>query len=78
MTKTVLSDKTNINIGHLTHIEKSNRNPSYSALDDICSALKIPTRPIANMYHQPLTEEQEEYDYINYLSYNNIALRHLG
>ena len=28
MQKTELAEKTNINIGHLTHIEKEERNPS--------------------------------------------------
>lgn len=72
ITKTELSNLTNINIGHLTHIEKGNRNPSYSSLNAICNSLKIPTRPISNTYHQPLSNEQLEYKYINYLPYNKI------
>lgn len=32
MTKTELAKITGINIGHLTHIEKGERNPSHKAL----------------------------------------------
>lgn len=32
ITKTKLSEMTDINIGHLTHIEKGERNPSHKAL----------------------------------------------
>ena len=46
ITKTELSSLTGIDIGHLTHIEKGERNPSYSTLNNICNSLKIPTRPI--------------------------------
>ena len=42
MSKTTLSDLTGINVGHLTHIEKGERNPSLKALISICNALKIP------------------------------------
>ena len=38
MSKTELAEKTNINIGHLTHIEKGERSPSYKALKAICIA----------------------------------------
>ncbi len=72
LTKTELAELTNINIGHLTHIEKGDRNPSYSALDEICQALKVPTRPFSNAYHQNLTDNQLDYDYIKYLPYNKI------
>ena len=72
ITKTELSNLTNINIGHLTHIEKGDRNPSYSTLNTICNSLKIPTRPISNAYHQILTDEQIDYNYINHLPFNKI------
>ena len=39
MTKVELSKKTGINIGHITHIEKGERNPSHKALKNICKAL---------------------------------------
>ena len=72
ITKTKLSSLTNINIGHLTHIEKGHRNPSYSALNSICNSLKIPTRPLLNTQHQTLTNEQLEYKYQNYITYTKI------
>ena len=72
MTKTELSELTKINIGHLTHIEKGDRNPSYETLDSICTALEIPTRLVSNAYHKKITQEQIEYNYINYLPINKI------
>lgn len=72
ISKTELSQLTKINIGHLTHIEKGDRNPSHSALNSICNALKIPTRPISNAYHKNVTQEQLDYNYINYLPYNKV------
>ena len=41
ITKTELARRTGINIGHLTHIEKGERNPSQNALKNICKALNI-------------------------------------
>ena len=72
LTKTELSQRTKINIGHLTHIEKGDRNPSYNTLNTICNCLEIPTRPISNTFEKNLTDEQIEYNYINYLPYNKI------
>lgn len=72
ITKTELSSLTDINIGHLTHIEKGDRNPSYSTLNTICNSLKIPTRPLLNTHHQTLTDEQLEYNYQNYITYNRV------
>ena len=74
MTKTKLSELTDINIGHLTHIEKGERNPSHKTLKAICKALKIPYQPIYYTYDKKLTQEQEEYNYIKHISYDRIPL----
>ena len=70
VTKTQIANETNINIGHLTHIEKGERNPSHKALKEICTALKVPYQQLYNAYDKELNDEQVEYNYINYLSYN--------
>ena len=72
ITKTQLANETDINIGHLTHIEKGERNPSHKALKSICSALNIPYQQLLYTYDKTLTEEQKEYGYINHISYNQI------
>ena len=72
ITKTKLSNLTDINIGHLTHIEKGERNPSPKALKSICSALNIPYQQLLYTYDKELTEDQKDYDYIDYVSYNSI------
>ena len=50
MSKTDLAKMTNIDIGHLTHIEKEERNPSHKALRAICNSLDVPVQPIMNTY----------------------------
>lgn len=72
MTKTELAKLTGINIGHLTHIEKGERNPSQNALKNICKALNTPYQPLMYTYGKMLSEEQEEYGFINYIPYNKI------
>lgn len=72
ITKTELANQTDINIGHLTHIEKGERNPSHKALKSICSALNIPYQQLLYTYDKTLSEEQEEYGYINHITYNKV------
>lgn len=72
LTKTKLAELTDINIGHLTHIEKGERNPSHKALKSICKALEIPYQELLYTYDKELSDEQLEYGYINYISYNKI------
>ena len=72
ITKTQLASDTDINIGHLTHIEKGERNPSHKALKSICSALNIPYQQLLYTYDKTLSEDQVEYGYINHINYNQI------
>ena len=72
ITKTKLAELTDINIGHLTHIEKGERNPSHKALQAIASALNVPYQQLLYTYDKELTTEQKEYGYINYLSTNYV------
>ena len=65
ITKTELARQTDINIGHLTHIEKGERNPSHKALKSICYALNVPYQELLYTYDQELSDEQLEYKYIN-------------
>ena len=50
ITKTKLAELTDINIGHLTHIEKGERNPSHKALKSICKALEVPYQELLYTY----------------------------
>lgn len=72
MTKTELARRTGINIGHLTHIEKGERNPSQNALKNICKALDTPYQPLMYTYGKTLSEEQETYGFINYINYDKV------
>ena len=72
MSKTELAKETNINIGHLTHIEKGERNPSHKALKAICKALHVPYQPLMYTYDKTLTDDQEFYKAPNHISYNKV------
>ena len=72
ITKTQLAYDTDINIGHLTHIEKGERNPSHRALRMICYKLGIPYQPASYLYDRELSDEQEEYGYIDHIIYNQV------
>lgn len=72
ITKTELARLTDINIGHLTHIEKGERNPSHKALKNICSALDIPYQQLMCTYDKTVSEEQEKYGLVNYIPYNKV------
>lgn len=72
ITKTELSKLTNVDISHLTHIEKGERIPSHKLLNSICYNLKVPARAFFNAYDKSLTEEQLEYNYCEKLAYNRI------
>ena len=72
MTKTELSSITGINIGHLTHIEKGERNPSHKALRKISKALDVPYQQLSLLYDKALNEDQAKYGILNYISYNKV------
>lgn len=72
MTKTELSRLTDINIGHLTHIEKGERNPSHKALKNICRALDIPYQQLMYTYDKTINEDQENYNVVSHISYNKL------
>lgn len=79
MSKTELARLTDINIGHLTHIEKGERNPSHKALKNICRALNIPYQQLMFTYDKCINEEQESYDVIRHISYNKLlAVDNIG
>ncbi len=72
ISKTDLAKETNINIGHLTHIEKGERNPSHKALKSICKALDIPYQPLMYTYDKELSDDQEFYKAPYHISYNKV------
>lgn len=72
LTKASISEGTNINTGHLTHIEKGERNPSHKVLKSMCKAMGIPYRPLMYTYDRELTEEQESYKIETHIAYDKI------
>lgn len=72
MSKTELAEKTNINIGHLTHIEKGERSPSYKALKAICKALDVPYQPTLFTIDKNIDEVHKEYKLVNHISYQEV------
>lgn len=74
ISKTDLASLTNINVGHLTHIEKGERNPSHKSLKVLCDALKVPYQPIFYTYDKDLTADQEDFELIDSIYYDKIPL----
>ena len=74
VSKTDLAKMTGINVGHLTHIEKGERNPSQKALKSICDALEIPFEPLYYTYEKELTENQRKFNLVNNIPYDKIPL----
>ncbi len=74
MSKTDLAKMTGINVGHLTHIEKGERNPSQKALKSITDALQVPFEPLYYTYERELTEEQRKFNLVNNIPYDTIPL----
>ncbi len=72
ITKAELADETDINIGHLTHIEKGERNPSHKALKSICRAIGIPYQPLMFTYDKEISEEQKAYNVVKHISYDKV------
>lgn len=73
ITKVELAKRTKINIGHLTHIEKGERNPSHKALKNICEALKVPYQTLMYMYDRYVTEDEKRYKLFDHVSYNKVV-----
>lgn len=73
ITKVELAKKTKINIGHITHIEKGERNPSHKALKKICEALKVPYQNLMHMYDKVITEDEVRYKLLEHVSYNKVV-----
>lgn len=74
ISKTDLAKQTNINVGHLTHIEKGERNPSHKALKSLCTSLDVPYQPLMYTYDKNLTEEQKEYKAQAHVKYDSIPI----
>lgn len=74
ISKTIIAKETNINVGHLTHIEKGERNPSHKALKALCNSLDIPYQPIMYTYDKKLTEEQTDYEVVNHIKYDSVPM----
>ena len=72
ITKVELSKRTKINIGHITHIEKGERNPSHKALKSISKALDVPYQNLMNCYDKELLITQKKGNLLNHISYNKI------
>ena len=70
--KAELARRTNINVGHISHIEKEERNPSHRALKAICRALGIPYQPLMYTYDKIITQEQRNNKMCEHIPYDKI------
>ena len=72
LTKAEIAKDTRIDTGHITHIEKGERNPSHKVLKNLCKSMGIPYRPLMYTYDKKLDEEHLSYNIENHISYNKI------
>ena len=72
ITKVELAKRTKINIGHITHIEKGERNPSHKALKSICKALDVPYQNLMYCYDKELQITQKKNNLLDHISYSKI------
>ena len=72
ITKVELSRRTGINIGHITHIEKGERNPSHKALRSITNAIGLPYFILTSLYDKEITEDDKKTNMIDHLTYNKV------
>lgn len=57
-----LSEKTGLSVGHLSHIENDNKQPSKSAMESIALAVGS---TVPEVFYTPLTvEEKEEMEHL--------------
>lgn len=52
-----LAEKTGLSVGHLSHIENGNKQPSKSAMEAIASAVGS---TVPEVFYAPLTAEEKE------------------
>ena len=71
-TKSEIAKLIDIDIGHLTHIEKGERNPSIKTLKRICRVLDIPYQPLLYTYDKDLTQDEINNNIISHISYKKI------
>lgn len=57
MTLLELSVKTNLTIGHLSHIENATRNPSKEAMENVAAALG---KTVPEVFYSELTAEEDQ------------------
>ena len=74
LSKTDISKKIGVDVGHLTHIEKEERNPSHKTLKAICDNLDVPYTPVMQTYDFELTEDQKKYDIVNHIKYDSVPV----
>lgn len=74
LTGSELAKSSNIDTGHLSHIERGERTPSHKTLKLICDTLDVPYSPLLQTYDINLTEEQKEYEIQNHIMYDKIPV----
>ena len=73
MIERVRNEKNVAKSGHITHIEKGERNPSHRALKTICRALEIPYQPLMYTYDKVFSDEQKNNNMPEHISYDKIV-----
>lgn len=72
ITKTDVANAIKVNLGHMTHIEKGERNPSTRTLKKICEFLEIPYQVMDYTLNKTMNEDQEAYECIKHIPYDRV------
>lgn len=72
VSKAMLARESRMDTGHLSHIEKGDRNPSHKSLRKICDCLDIPYQPLMYSYDKELTQEQLDNNIVNRICYDKL------
>lgn len=73
ISKASLAKDSDIDVGFLAHIEKSERTPSHNSLRKICDCLDIPYQPLMYAYDKNISKEQLDSGILNHICYDRIV-----
>lgn len=74
ITQKRLSQITELDQGHIRHLENNKRHPSQKSLSIISKALDVPYFPLQCMLNTELTEDQKRYNAINHVVYDKLPI----
>lgn len=72
--QTDISEKSKINLAHISHIERGERLPSRSVLYDLTKTLELPYKNFLSVYDVELIQSQKLYEIEKHIIYDKIPV----